>query len=126
MQRLPLAFFSAAALCALGGMIWGIVMAASNDHTMMPAHAHLNLLGWATLALMGTFYALTGKGGRMGWLNFWISFGAVVLTIPALAMVLAGKVSVEPLAIVGSLLALTGLVVFLINVLSQWRVPAGA
>ena len=126
MQRLPLAFFSAAALCALGGMVWGIIMAATNDHTMMPAHAHLNLLGWATLALMGTFYALTGKGGRIGWINFWISFGAVVLTIPALALLLAGNVAATPVTILGSLLALIGLLVFLINVLSGWRTPAAA
>ena len=31
-----------------------------------PAHAHLNLLGWVTLSLMGGFYALSGKGAPAG------------------------------------------------------------
>ena len=31
----------------------GIVMGASGDHTLMPVHAHLNLLGWVTMALFG-------------------------------------------------------------------------
>jgi hypothetical protein len=121
MPRLPLAFFSAAALCALGGMTWGVMMAASNDHGMMPAHAHLNLMGWATLALMGGFYALTGKGGRLGWVNFALSAGGVAVTIPSLALLLAGNKAAEAGATAGSLLALLGMLIFLAVVLSGWR-----
>jgi len=121
MQRLPLAFFSAAALCALGGMTWGMIMASSNDHTMMPAHAHLNLLGWATLALMGTFYALSGKGGRLGWLNFALSTVGVIVAIPSLALLLGGKPAFEPGAIAGSALALLGMLTFFIVILTTWR-----
>ena len=82
MNRLALAFFSTGALCVLGGMIWGVIMASSNDHSMMPAHAHLNLMGWATLALMGTFYALSGRQDRLGWANYWTSTLPVVVSIP--------------------------------------------
>src|SRR5258706_14595215 len=90
MSKLPLAFFSTAALCVVCGMIWGIIMAASGDHSMMPAHAHLNLMGWATLALMGGFYALTGKSDRLGWLNYGLSPAGLVVSIPSLALLLAG------------------------------------
>ena len=31
----------------------GVYMGVSQDHTMFPVHAHLNLLGWASLALTG-------------------------------------------------------------------------
>ncbi|MDB5462863.1 MAG: conserved hypothetical signal peptide protein [Phenylobacterium sp.] len=121
MPRLPLAFFSAATLCALGGMTWGVIMAASNDHGMMTAHAHLNLMGWATLALMGGFYALTGKGGRLGWINFALSASGVVVAIPSLALLLTGNKAAEAGATAGSLLALLGMLVFLVVVLSGWR-----
>jgi hypothetical protein len=50
--------FPAATLLAIAGMTWGIVMAASGDHSAMPAHAHLNLLGWVSLFLFGIFYHL--------------------------------------------------------------------
>jgi len=33
--------FPAATLLAIAGMIWGIVMAASGDHSAMPAHAEM-------------------------------------------------------------------------------------
>ncbi|MFL5296231.1 MAG: hypothetical protein ACJ798_07600 [Phenylobacterium sp.] len=126
MARLPLAFFTAAALCALGGMVWGVIMAASNDHTMMPAHAHLNLLGWATLALMGGFYALTGAGGRLGWINFWFSFVGVLIAVPGVAMIMAGKAAGEMPATVGSVLAIIGMLAFLLSILGRWRAAPAA
>jgi hypothetical protein len=45
--------FPAAVLMVVAGMIWGIVMAISDDHRALPAHAHLNLLGWVSLFLFG-------------------------------------------------------------------------
>ena len=45
--------FLVAALSALGGMALGISMGITQDFTLSPAHAHLNLLGWVTMALYG-------------------------------------------------------------------------
>ena len=50
MPRVALAFFTVAPIYGLIGMIWGIVMGATEDHALSPAHAHLNLLG---MVLMG-------------------------------------------------------------------------
>jgi hypothetical protein len=116
-----LAFFSTAALCVVAGMVWGIMMAASGDHGMMPAHAHLNLMGWATLALMGTFYALTGKSDRLGWINYGLSTLGVVVSIPSLALLLAGNQAAEKGATAGAILALLGMLVFFFEVLTVWR-----
>lgn len=125
MRRLPLAFFSAAALCALGGMIWGAIMGSSQNFVLMPAHAHLNLVGWATLALMGGFYALSGRGGRLGWLNFGLSVAGVAVMIPALAVMLAtANHAMEPLVIGGSALAILGMATFVVVVLTTWAQPA--
>ncbi|MBX9823195.1 MAG: hypothetical protein K2Y19_21540, partial [Afipia birgiae] len=57
MKASSLSFF-AAVIAVLIGMSWGIVMAISKDHSAMPAHAHLNLLGWVSLFLFGIFYRL--------------------------------------------------------------------
>jgi hypothetical protein len=120
MRKLPLAFFSAAALCALGGMVWGAIMGSSEDFTLMPAHAHLNLVGWTTLALMGGFYALSGKAGRLGWINFALSVAAVVVMIPSLALYLAGNKAAHGGVIAGSVLAILGMLTFAAVVLSGW------
>jgi len=50
--------FRAAVLLVIAGMLWGIVMGISEDHSTMPAHAHLNLLGWVSLFLFGIYYHL--------------------------------------------------------------------
>ena len=126
MAKLPLAFFTAAALCALAGMVWGVMMAASGDHGMMPAHAHLNLLGWATLALMGGFYALSGANGRLGWINFWFSTLGVVIAVPGIAVLLAGNPKGEIAATIGSVLAIIGMLTFFAVILGRWRAPKPA
>ena len=40
-------------LCLLGGESLGLWMAAHQDFTLAPAHAHTNLVGWVTLSLYG-------------------------------------------------------------------------
>jgi hypothetical protein len=121
MTKLSLAFFSAAVICALCGMCWGAYMGATENFTLAPAHAHLNLVGWASLSLMGTFYALSGKTGRLGWANFVISVSAVVMMIPSLALYLGGnKAAAAPLGL-ASVLAIIGMVTFLVSVLSGWK-----
>jgi hypothetical protein len=53
MSRLPLAFMTAAAACLVAGVALGIGMGIAHDFQLAPVHAHTNLVGWASLALMG-------------------------------------------------------------------------
>ena len=84
MPRISLAFFTVAAACGLAGMAWGSYMGASHDHSMMQAHAHLNLLGWVSLFLFGIYYrlnpALDGSRLALVQVGVW-SVGTVVLTL---------------------------------------------
>lgn len=93
MPRVSAAFFAAASVFLLLGMTWGMQMGASENFTMMPAHAHLNLLGWVTMALYGTFYALTPGTlcPRLAWANFALSVIGVLLMIPFLALFLGSR-----------------------------------
>ena len=54
MKSIASMFFAIGAVFALVGMIWGIQMSASQDHTLSPAHGHLNLLGFAAMSLFGS------------------------------------------------------------------------
>ena len=56
MPRLPLLFLATAAFCLVCGVGMGIAMGITHDFHLAPVHAHLNLLGWASLALMGLTY----------------------------------------------------------------------
>jgi peptidoglycan/LPS O-acetylase OafA/YrhL len=95
-------------------MIMGIVMAASGNHSVYPAHAHLNLLGWVGLFLIGIFYryypALDASRIALVQVGIWI-VGTIVLTCGVLAIYL-GHVEYEPLAIGGSLIVLADMLLF--------------
>jgi hypothetical protein len=122
MPRLSLAFFSTGAVFGLSGMVWGSIMGARNDFTLAPAHAHLNLLGWVALSVMGTFYALAGARAptRLGWINFALSSLGVLVTIPALAKMLSGDKGVVPFLQAGEGLIILGMLTFIAAIASLW------
>jgi hypothetical protein len=125
MPRVSLAFFTTAVICGLIGMGWGSYMGASQDHTLFPAHAHLNLLGWVSLSIMGTFYALTRTSGRLAWANWFFSSLGVVIMTPMLAYLLKGhERQMGPLMPIPELTVIVGMLLFLASVLGQWRKPA--
>jgi cbb3-type cytochrome oxidase subunit 1 len=127
MPRVALAFFTAAAVMGAVGMLWGTIMGATHDHSTSPAHAHLNLLGWVTLAIMGLFYGQAPRlaARRRAWVNFGLSVGGVLLFIPILTLVLRGA-DLGPLILLPVLLMLGGMGVFVQQVASAWRTPASA
>jgi hypothetical protein len=122
MPRVSAAFFALAVVYLLLGMSWGMHMGGSEDFTMMPAHAHLNLLGWVTMALYGTFYALThaSLSPRLAWINFALAALGVAMMIPSLALYLpAHDAKYIPGIIVGELLTVSSLLVFAISVFRE-------
>lgn len=126
MPRVSLAFFTVAALCGLAGMVWGSWMGASGDHLTAPAHAHLNLLGWLGLAVMGGFYALSPTPpGRLAWINFALSATGAILMAPMLAYLLGGhEAQVGPLMPLPEGMVILGMLAFIASVLRGWRAAA--
>jgi hypothetical protein len=131
-NRWPHAFFAAAALYGMAGVIWGLTMAISKDHATYSAHAHLNLLGWTSLALMGAFYALLGQtvANWVKLVNFTLSNLGVLTMISGLFLYLgqAGPESIyAPLLAVGGLSTVAGFIVFGVTVISTLvRKPVAA
>lgn len=122
MPRVSAAFFAIGVVYLLLGMMWGMHMGESEDFSMMPAHAHLNLLGWVTMAIYGTFYALThaSLSPKLAWTNFALAAGGVAVMIPSLALYLAGGRDAKfiPGLVVGEIMAVLSLLVFAVSV---WR-----
>jgi len=106
--------FQAAILLVLAGMVWGLQMAISRDHAAMPAHAHLNLLGWVSLFLFGVYYRLHPSVDRsraaLVQVSAWIA-GTVVMTI-GVALVHTGREAGDPLAALGSIAVLASMLQF--------------
>ena len=92
MRDIAFIFFLAAVVCVTSGMGWGIQMAISEDHLLAPAHAHLNLVGWTTLALFGLYYRLTPTAaqGILPRVHAGLAILGVALMTPGIAMVIVG------------------------------------
>ena len=56
-------WFLAAVTYFVIGIGLGVYMGASGDHSLFPVHAHINLLGWVSMALIGL---LGGKDVLVG------------------------------------------------------------
>jgi len=103
--------FQAAVVLVVAGMIWGIVMAASGDHAAMPAHAHLNLLGWVSLFLFGIFYHLHPALDRSR-VQVWVWIVATVVMSIGVGLVHTGHEIGDPIAAVSSLIVLADMLLF--------------
>jgi hypothetical protein len=106
--------FRAAVLLAVAGMIWGIAMGISQDHSTLPAHAHLNLLGWVSLFLFGIYYHLhpTLDHSHLASLQVWVCIvGTIILTI-GVGLVHSGHEIGDPIAAVSSLVVLADTLLF--------------
>lgn len=106
--------FRAAVLLVLAGMLWGIVMGISENHATMPAHAHLNLLGWVSLFLFGIYYHLHPAldRSRLALLQVWIWIaGTIVMTI-GVGLVHSGQQIGDPIAALSSLVVLADTLLF--------------
>ena len=112
MSNTPKMFFAAATFFALCGMIWGIQMSATHDHTLSPAHGHLNLIGFVMMAIFGAYYAITPKAGhsRTATIHFILNIVTVLVMTPGIVLAIQGQT--EVLAKVGSILAVLSILLF--------------
>jgi len=106
--------FRAAVLFVIVGMIWGIAMGISQDHSAMPAHAHLNLLGWVSLFLFGTYYHLhpSLNMNRLAKAQVWIWIAATIVLTIGVALVHSGRPAGDPIAAISSLVVLGDTILF--------------
>jgi cbb3-type cytochrome oxidase subunit 1 len=106
--------FRAAVVMVVAGMIWGIAMGISEDHSTFPAHAHLNLLGWVSLFLFGIYYHLHPSldRNRLASVQVWVWITATIVLSIGVALVHSGRTIGDPIAAVSSLVILADMLLF--------------
>lgn len=114
-------WFRLAALYFAIGVMLGVAMGASGDHSLFTVHAHINLLGWVSMALFGIIGTAHPSitEGRVATAQFWIYNVGVPLMLGALTLRLKGFPSVEPLIGVASLLIGCSVLLFVWLVFSR-------
>lgn len=101
------------------GVILGFVMGIAQDFRLASVHAHLNLLGWVSMALFGVIYHFYPDAGetKLAKTQFWLhNVGIPVMQGGIAFEILTGNTAVLPLIIVGSILVVVSVLLFTINV----------
>ncbi len=123
MPALAQLYFRTAILFLIAGISIGIFMSISGNHAVMGAHAHINLLGWVTSALFGTYLALNPAkaAGLLPRLQYGVYVLGVLAMGTSLYLMLDGNASIEPVVAVSSLVAFAGVLLFAVIIFMPAR-----
>lgn len=111
-------FLRLGVLSALVGMSLGVWMGANQDFVLRPVHAHINLLGFASMMLFGLFYRVFPAAGR-GWLpmaHFGLSVLGFLILMPSLTLMLLQKPLFLPAMIASELMLVGSMLLFVVIV----------
>ncbi len=112
-----------AAVYLLAGLFLGAFMGMSGNFAFTSLHAHISLLGWATLGITGVVYMVMPScaSSRLARLHFWgHNLGLPVMTI-SLALVSTGNKGAEIALAASSHLVVLSLVAFAANLFRNGR-----
>ena len=96
----------------LCGLVFGIEMGMREDFTLAPAHAHLNLIGFVLMFLVGLYYRIVPAAGADTLAKIQAGLhiaGAIILPIGVAQVLLGGNGIV---VIIGSLVVLAAMALF--------------
>lgn len=116
-------FMGIGSLYLVLGISIGIYMGGSGDHTLVPLHVHINLLGFVLMTVFGVVYHLFPAAGTtsMARAHFWLHLVGSVVLLTMLALLLTGRITeagMFPLAPIAELAILLGVISFVVSV---WR-----
>ncbi|SDO35234.1 hypothetical protein SAMN04487897_112101 [Paenibacillus sp. yr247] len=98
------------------GMLLGIYMDIKLNFQMSTIHAHINLLGFSTLAISGLIYCVFPKAAksRLGVGHFWLHNIGLPVMIIGLYVEISGLAKL-PLIRIGGSMALLSIILLVIN-----------
>lgn len=125
MPRISHLYFKTAIIFMIVGIGMGLNMAISQDHSVIGAHAHCNLLGWVTMAIFGGYHALNPRKAekRLAMIQYYVYTAGVTLMVPSLYLMLLGNMAMEPVVAVASIITLIGVLLFAFIIFSGEEVP---
>jgi hypothetical protein len=112
-----------AGIYLLVGMTMGIGMGAAHDFALAPAHAHVNLLGWVTLALVAVVFTVWPQTAttRLARAFFWLYNLALPATMLGLSLELLGHAEWMPIVIAGQLTLYAAAILLIANIVISTR-----
>jgi hypothetical protein len=120
MKNSSLAYIMAV-IILLGGMAWGLTMAISGNHAPAAAHAHLNLLGWVSLFLLGLFLERRANldSSRIATIAIVVWTIAVIGQAIGVGLIAYGVPAAEPVAAISSIILFASAALFAFLVITN-------
>lgn len=111
-------FLRLGALSALVGMSLGVWMGANQDFVLRPVHAHVNLLGFASMMLFGLFYRAFPVAGRgvLPMAHFVLSVVGFLILMPSLTLMLLARPLFMPGMIASEIMLVASMALFVVIV----------
>lgn len=105
------------------GVGMGIAMGVSQNFTLRPVHAHVNLLGFCTLALAGLIYSVFPKAGAstLAKIHFWLLNLSLPVMMTCLGLLLSGNTKVIPVLGAAEVMAAAAILAFAANLFLNLR-----
>lgn len=117
-------FLTLAIVYGIFGMLLGLAMAISDDHTQHVTHAHIMLAGWVTTALFAFFYHLFPalNARAIATAHFWLQTVSTVVMLGSLYMLYSGNIAFNPGAAIGAIGFALGFALFALIALPEiWK-----
>lgn len=122
-------FLKIAVVYFLIGLILGVYMSSSQDLRFGSLHAHINLLGWVSMALFGVIYHFFPKAADhvLAKWHFWLYNIGLPIFVIFLYLLLATRNTVWEWGIIpGAILIILAAICLLVNVFINVNVSSGA
>ena len=114
MQGVARNFFTLAVIYSLVGMTLGLSMAMSHDHSQLPTHAHIMVVGWLMSAVFAVFYHLmpVARASRLATVHFWLAAISSLGMFTGLFVLYGGNPAIEPVLGVSAMAYFAATVLF--------------
>jgi cbb3-type cytochrome oxidase subunit 1 len=117
-QRMAVRLVKIAVVYLLIGLTLGVGMGMTHNFMFRSVHAHINLIGWASMALAALVFHVFPETARtrLATIWFWTYNISIPVGLGGLALVMAGQTWAEPALIAGQMGIWASGVMFAINI----------
>ena len=119
MKNIDRWFIAMAIIYAIVGMALGLWIGINQDLTHTPLHAHINLVGWASMAIFGLIYRAYGDVAASPLAKLHFALTAIGTPVMLAGIPFAHSGGSELPVVAGSLTVFAATIVFLLNFTSN-------
>lgn len=118
-KMIGIRFIKMAVIYFVIGVSMGLYMSIVHSYTLTSVHVHINLLGWVSMAIIGTVYCLfpAAASTKLAKVQFWLYNIFLPIMMIGLAFVVNGNEALIPAVAVGGTILVISVILLAINII---------